>query len=183
MVKKKDGTWQACGDFWSLNLVMEPDCYLLPNMLDFSERLRSYTIFSKIDLCKGYWQVPVNPADIKKTAVSTPFGLFEVLRLPFGLRNEGNNFQRMMDQVLGCLPFTYVYQDDLRVASRDWNENLLYLQLVFDHLRLFGLVINQRSASLECHRLSSWTILSQQGEPSRSPATWRRWKRLRPQPP
>jgi hypothetical protein len=63
--------------------------------------------------------VPVNPADVKKMAVITPFGLFEFLRLPFGLRNAANSFQRMMDRVLGGLPFAYIYQDDLQVASRD----------------------------------------------------------------
>ncbi len=63
MVPKKDGSWRPCGDFRRLNLVTEPDVYPLPNMLDFSERLSGCTVFSKIDLRKGYWQVPVRPED------------------------------------------------------------------------------------------------------------------------
>ena len=54
--------------------------------------------------------------DIPKTAIVTPFGMFEFLRLPFfGLRNAGNEFQRMMDQILGNLPYCFVYIDDILV--------------------------------------------------------------------
>ncbi len=82
MVPKKDGTWRPCGDFRRLNLVTEADVYPLPNMLDLSDRLSGCTVFSKIDLRKGYWQVPVWPEDRPKTAVITPFGLFEFYACP-----------------------------------------------------------------------------------------------------
>ena len=49
-------------------------------MLDFADRLSGCTVFSKIDLRKGYWQVPVHKDDIAKTAVITPFGLYEFCR-------------------------------------------------------------------------------------------------------
>ena len=55
MVPKKDGSWRPCGDFRWLNLVTEPDRYPLPNMFDFADRLSRCTVFSKIDLRKGYW--------------------------------------------------------------------------------------------------------------------------------
>ncbi len=89
------------------------------------------TVFSKIDLRKGYWQVPVRMEDRKKTAVITPFGLFQFKRMPFGLRNAGRSFQRMMDRVLAGLPFTYCYLDDLRVASPDLEAHKKHLRLVF----------------------------------------------------
>jgi hypothetical protein len=142
MVPKKDGSWRPCGDFRRLNLVTEADVYPLPNMLDFSDRLSGCTVFSKIDLRKGYWQVPVRPEDRPKTAVITPFGLFEFLRMPFGLRNAGSSFQRMMDRVLAGLPFTYCYLDDLRIASPDLEAHQKHLRLVLERLRQFGLVIN-----------------------------------------
>jgi hypothetical protein len=142
LVKKKDGSWRPCGDFRRLNLVTEADQYPLPNMLDFADRLVGCKIFSKIDLRKGYWQIPVRPEDIQKTAVITPFGLYEFLRMPFGLRNAGSSFQRMMDRVLVGLPFAYCYLDDLRVASPDLETHLLHLRTVLERLRDFGLVIN-----------------------------------------
>ncbi len=125
-----------------LNLVTEADVYPLPNMLDFADRLHGCTVFSKIDLRKGYWQIPVAAEDIKKTAISTPFGLFEFLRMPFGLRNAGSSFQRMMDRVLTGLPFAYCYLDDLRIASPDRATHFSHLRQVFGRLRDFGLVIS-----------------------------------------
>jgi hypothetical protein len=97
MVRKSDGSWRPCGDNRRLNLATVPDAYPLPNMLDFGTRVAGCRIFSKIDLRKGYYQISMHPDDIQKTAVTTPFGLFEFRRLPFGLRNAGNTFQRMMD--------------------------------------------------------------------------------------
>ena len=120
----------------------EPDVYPLPNMLDFADRLSGCTVFSKIDLRKGYWQVPVKTEDRAKTTVITPFGLFQFRRMPFGLRNAGSSFQRMMDRVLVNLPFSYCYLDDLRVASPDLKTHQQHLYQVFERLREFGLVIN-----------------------------------------
>ena len=89
MVQKSDGSWRPCRDFRRLNLITEDDCYPLPNMADTTSSLAGATIFSKLDLEKGYHQIPVNPADVKKTAIITPFGIFEFLRMPFGLKNAG----------------------------------------------------------------------------------------------
>ena len=91
--------------------------YPLPNILDFTYRISGSTVFSKLDLNKGYYQVPMNEGDIQKTAIITPFGIFEFLRLPFGLKNAGNTFQRMMDQVLGELPFCFAYVDDILIFT------------------------------------------------------------------
>ena len=140
--KKDDGSWQPCGDFRRLNLVKEPDRYPLPNMLDFTDRLSGCTVFSKIDLRKGYWQVPVHKDDIAKTAVITPFGLFEFLVMAFGLCNAGSSFQCMMDSVICSLTFVFCYLDDLRVASRSPEEHIIHLSILFQRLREFGLVIN-----------------------------------------
>ena len=104
MVKKKDGGWRPCGDYRRLNTVTIPDRYPLPNIADFSSRIAGSTVFSKLDLQKGYYQVPMAEEDICKTAIITLFGMFEFLRLPFGLRNAGNTFQRMMDSILAIYP-------------------------------------------------------------------------------
>jgi hypothetical protein len=97
---KADGSWRLCEDFRRLNLVTELDVYPLPNMLDFAANAVGCTIFSKIDLRKGYHQISINPADVQKTAITTPFGLFEYKRMPFGLRIAGPSFQRHVDRAI-----------------------------------------------------------------------------------
>jgi hypothetical protein len=176
MVPKKDGSWRPCGDFRRLNLVTEADVYPLPNMLDFSDRIHGYTVFSKIDLRKGYWQIPVKPEDRPKTAVVTPFGLFEFLRMPFGLRNAGSSFQRMMDRVLAGLPFAYGYLDDLRIASPDLETHKLHLRAVFERLRLLASSSTSRSVFLVWILSSSWATWCRPREPGLSPAMWRLWR-------
>jgi hypothetical protein len=143
MVRKPDGSWRPCGDYRRLNLVTVLDSYPLPNMLDFTEKLAGCMIFSKVDLRKGYHQIPMNEDDIQKTAITTPFGLFEFLRMTFGLRNAGNTFQRRMDRILGGLDFVFAYLDDVIVASRSDTEHLHHLHLLFQRLQAAGLVINR----------------------------------------
>jgi cleavage and polyadenylation specificity factor subunit 1 len=142
MVAKADGSWRPCGDFRLLNLVTEPDKYPLPNMLDFANVAAGCSIFSKIDLRKGYHQIPMHPDDICKTAITTPFGLFEYTRMPFGLRNAGNTCQRKIDRVKQQLDFCFAYQDDLELASKSEAEHRRHLWEIFLRLREHGLVIN-----------------------------------------
>jgi hypothetical protein len=68
-------------------------------MQDLSNRLHGCTIFSKINLIKGY----VAMEDIPETAIITPFGLFDYLFTPLGLSNAGQTFQRMMDSAVDNL--------------------------------------------------------------------------------
>ena len=143
MVMKSDGTWRPCGDFRRLNIISEADCYPLPNMADITSSLAGAQVFSKLDLKKGYHQIPVHPDDVKKTAIITPFGLFEFLRMPFGLKNAGMTFQRFMDRVLAGLPFILVYLDDILVASPDRQTHAVHLRLVLERLRDNGLVLNR----------------------------------------
>jgi transposase InsO family protein len=148
MVEKPDGSWRPCGDFRRLNLVTQVDTYPLPNMLDFSASVAGCTYFSKIDLRKGYYQIPMNKADIPKTAVATPFGLYEFTRMPFGLRNAGSTFQRLMDRVLSGLPFCFWYLDDIIVASIGREPHLLHLEQLFERLDAAGLVVNPDKCTL-----------------------------------
>jgi hypothetical protein len=162
MVQKKDGTWQLCGDYRLLNLQTVEDKDLLPNMADLVARLDGCTVFSKLDLKKGYLQVPVAAADVAKTAIITPFGLFVFVRMPFGLKNTGMTFQRLMDSLLGDLPFAFIYLDDILVASPSLELHRRHLSQVFSLLEQSGLVINakkcifgQGSIEFLGHRLSA----------------------------
>jgi cleavage and polyadenylation specificity factor subunit 1 len=142
MVPKPDGSFRPCGDYRRLNTVTEDDRYPLPSILDFSSNLAGCTVFSKVDLVKGYHQVPMAEADIPKTAICTPFGLFEYLFMPFGLKNAAQTFQRLMDRLFRHLPFVFVYLDDILIASRNEREHMDHLRQVFAVLQENGLQIN-----------------------------------------
>jgi len=148
MVRKADGSWRPCGDYRRLNLQTVPDRYTCPNIGDLTARLAGCKVFSKLDLRKGYHQIPVRAADIAKTAIITPFGLFEFRRTPFGLRNAGQTFQRMMDRILAGLPFCFVYLDDILVASPSHEEHVLHLKEVLTRLQQHGLVLNAEKCVL-----------------------------------
>jgi len=139
--KKQSGTWRPCGDYRQLNSITKPDRYPVPHLQSCTNRLHNAKIFSKIDLERAYHQVPVHPDDIDKTAIITPFGLFEYVSMPFGLRNAAQTFQRHMDNIFRDCPFTIVYLDDILVASPDEDTHLDHLRQIFsrlseNHLRL-----------------------------------------------
>ena len=82
MVKEKSGGWCPCGDYRRLNTVTIPNRYPLPNIADFTARVKGSTFFSMLNLQKGYYQVPMAPEGICTTAIITLFSMLEFLRLP-----------------------------------------------------------------------------------------------------
>ncbi|GFQ79625.1 hypothetical protein TNCT_501881 [Trichonephila clavata] len=86
--------------------------------------------------------ISVHPDDIKKTAVCTPFGLFEFPFLNFGLCGAAQTFQRFMNEFLGELRFCYVYLDDILIASESEEEHKTHVRAIFQKLNEYGLTIN-----------------------------------------
>lgn len=104
--------------------------------------LLSWTIFNKL---AAYHQVPVELSDIPKTAITTPSGLFEIVRMPYGLKNAAQTFQHFMNEVTRALLFVFVYLDDIFVASKTPEEHENHLRLLLERLDERGLVLKPQN--------------------------------------
>lgn len=97
LAQKKSEKWRPCGDYRPLNDRTIIDKYSLRYLDDFSASLHGKNIFSVVDFAKTFLPIPVAPKDVPKTAIITPFGLFEFLYMTFGLKNAAQTFQRFID--------------------------------------------------------------------------------------
>ncbi|GFT38923.1 retrovirus-related Pol polyprotein from transposon 17.6 [Trichonephila clavipes] len=114
----------------------------MPYLNDFAHALHDKRIFSKIDIFKAFHQIPIAECDIPKTAVTTPWGLYEYTHLCFGFVNAPQTFMRFMHDVLRGLPFCFVYLDDNLCYSENAEEHRSHLRTIFQRLSSYGLKLN-----------------------------------------
>ena len=149
LVQKKDGGVRFCVDYRKLNSLTKLDEFPLPSIDDTLDLLTGQKYFTTLDLAAGYWQVQMDPASREKTAFATYSGLYQFLKMPFGLVNAPATFQRLMEVVLAGLARTtcVVYLDDILVFGRNLTEHNANLRTVFERLREAGL----RLKPTKCH--------------------------------
>ena len=140
--KKTPGEWRVTGDYRALNSITKRDRYPLPHIQSLSTQLAGKTRFSKIDLLRAYHQIPVSPADSEKTAVTTPFGLYEYVFMPMGLCNSPATFQRIMDTIFRDVDCVFIYLDDILVSSATQEQHHADLERVFRILHEHNLRIS-----------------------------------------
>ena len=174
--------WRICGDYRNLNAATKSDAEPLPLMQTVFDQLAGMKYFSKLDLLKGFNQIPVEAASRELMAVSTPAGLYQPTVMPFGVKNAPGSFQREMRRVLsGRLHRgVYVYIDDIIIYSRteaehieliDWVLSRLQKEGYFAHpgkcqflkseVNFLGHVVNRAGVSMQKHKIEavhSWPV-------------------------
>mgnify|MGYP005949094595 CR=1 FL=1 len=160
LVRKKDGSVRWCIDYRQLNQKTVKDSYPLPNIEDCLSTLSGSIYFSTLDMESGYYQVEIDPADRKKTAFITRFGLFEHVRMGFGLCNAPATFQRVIRLVFRGLTWKDVvaYLDDVtcNILGLSFEEHLRNLDEVLERFQRYNLKLKPRNVSCFRQNASSW---------------------------
>jgi hypothetical protein len=151
LAKKKDNTWRFCVDLRALNKVTVPNWYPIPKIDSIFDQLGQAQYFSIMDANAGYWQIPMAPQDVQKTAFITHQGLFEFTRMPFGLTGAPGTYQKMMDEVLhekihGKDPVVTQYLDNTCAYTVHWSNHLQALDRILTKLA----AINLKLAPKKC---------------------------------
>ncbi|XP_072164915.1 uncharacterized protein [Diadema setosum] len=139
LVKKKDGSNRFCCDFRKLNSATVMDSEPIPDQEEIFAKLAGDRYFSKIDLTKGYWQVPLSQQAKPLTAFITHDGLYQFTTMPFGLVNAPASFSRIMRTALRGMPNVDNFIDDILIHTPTWEEHCRTLQAVLVRLRAVNL--------------------------------------------
>jgi hypothetical protein len=150
---KKNGKVRWCIDYRRLNDVTVKDRHPLPSITDNLSRLSDAKIFSTLDGSGAFHVIPIKKGDRKKTAFSTPFGLFQYKRMPFGLCNGPASYSRLVQLVLQDIPLSTAlpYLDDIIILSRTVDEHFANLEKIFKVHRKAGLKLQPE----KCHLFAS----------------------------
>ena len=137
VVPKKGNKWRVCVDYTHLNDACPKDSFLLPHIDQIVDASTGHGMLSFLDAFSGYHQIPMHPLDAEKTSFITPHGLYCYNVMPFGLKNVGATYQRLVTKMFRPLLSSTmeVYIDDMLVKSKQRLDYATHLQQAFDLLR------------------------------------------------
>ena len=141
MVKKANGKWRMCVNFTDLNKACPKDSNPLPRIDQLMDSTASHKLLSFMDAFSGYNQIRMDEANQEKTSFVTSQGLFCYKVMPFGLKNAGATYQRLVNHMFRPQigRNVEVYVDDMLVKSLDKGKYLDDLQETFDTLRRYNM--------------------------------------------
>nr|GEY96061.1 reverse transcriptase domain-containing protein [Tanacetum cinerariifolium] len=164
MVKKHDGSWRMCVDFMDLNKACPQNCYPLleidwkveslcgypfKSFLDAYKGYHQIQLYCLLDAYKGYHQIQLAEPDEEKTAFHTGQGVYCYVKIPFGLKNAGATYQRLMDKAFKSQigRNIEVYVDELVVKSYTKAEMLRDNEETFRTLRKINMKLNPKKCA------------------------------------
>ncbi|RVW76199.1 Transposon Ty3-I Gag-Pol polyprotein [Vitis vinifera] len=144
VVPKKRGKWRVCVDYTNLNNACPKDSFPLPRIDQIVDSTSGQGMLSFLDAFSGYHQIPMSSDDEENTAFITPHDLYCYKVMPFGLKNAGATYQRLMTKIFKPLigHSVEVYIDAIVVKSKTREQHILHLQEVFYLLRKYGMKLN-----------------------------------------
>lgn len=150
LIRKRDGGVRWCIDYRALNDVTRKDVYPLPNIEECLDTLTGNAWFSKLDANSAYYQVKIQEEARRKTAFTTKYGLYEFVRMGFGLCNAPATFSRAMDLVLRGLNWEIVlaFLDDVVVLGATVADHLENLETVLKRFVQYGLKLKPKKCVL-----------------------------------
>ena len=147
-VLKGDGRLRICGDYKvTINKAAKLEKYPIPRIEELFASLAGGKTFSKLDLSHAYLQIPLDEASRQYVTINTHKGLFEYLRLPFGVASAPSIFQRVMENLLQGIPRVCVYIDDILVTGATEEEHLANLAQVLQRLESAGMRLKQEKCA------------------------------------
>ena len=154
LVKKKDGSFRFCVDYRKLNAVTRKDAHPLPRVDDLLDSLQGACMFSTLDLRSGYWQISMEPKDREKTAFITPDGLWEFVRMPFGVSNGCATFQRATEIIISGLNYEtcLCYFDDVIIPLNSLEQQ--YERQVLERFRKHNLRVKASKCMFGADKLT-----------------------------
>jgi len=143
-VKKSNGKWRMCVDFTDLNKVCPKDSYPLPSIDALVDSAAGCKLLSFLDAFSGYNQIKMHPMDEEKTAFMNERSCYYYKVMPFGLKNAGATYQRLMDKVLAPMLGRNVqaYVDDMVVNSLEKSKHISDLEELFTTIAKYKLKLN-----------------------------------------
>ena len=149
VIMKKTGKWRVCVDFTDLNRACPKDPFFMPRIDQLVDATVGHPRMSFLDAFQGYHQIPLATNDQEKTVFVTPVGNYHYKVIPFGLKNAGSTYQRMMTKMFEpqLEKNVEVYIDDMVVKSKMVSEHLADLVNIFEILRRHKLRLNASKCS------------------------------------
>ena len=158
MVKKANGNWRMCVDFTDLNKACPKDSYPLPRIDTLVDSTTRHQLLSFMDAFSGYNQIKMEESNQEKTSFVTSQGLFYYKVMPFGLKNTGATYQRLMNKMFAHQigRNVQVYVNDMLVKSLHKDDHLDDLRETFDTLRSYKMKLNPNKCTFGVTAGNSW---------------------------